>query len=102
MIISSDVMTVLYDVGSKAVEKVLAHGNVMVRKDGRVALSNDALYSSRDKTIVLTGDARIVENENQIGGEKITLFIADDRSIVEGRGKVMFYQDKTTENGKKE
>lgn len=92
MIISSDFMTVQYDAGTKDVKDVEAQGNVVVRKEDRVGLSNRALYDRRRETIVLTGNARIIENENQFGGEKITLFIADDRSIIEGGGKVMFYQ----------
>ena len=100
MTLKADVMIVYYDVGSKNIRKVEAHGNVVVRKEGRVALSNNALYSSREETIVLTGDASIIENENKLGGEKITLFMADDRSIVEGGGKVMFYKDKALENRK--
>jgi len=101
MTLTSDVMIVYYDVGSKDIRKVEAHGNVVVRKEGRVALSNNALYSSREETIVLTGNASIIENENKLGGEKITLFMADDRSIVEGGGKVMFYKDKALENRKR-
>jgi lipopolysaccharide export system protein LptA len=101
MTLSSDVMTVYYDTGSKDIKTVEAHGNVVVRKDGRVALSNDAMYSRSGGTIVLTGGASIVENENRIGGEKITLFMADDRSIIEGRGKVMFYKDKSVESRKR-
>ena len=34
-----------------------------------------------------------IENENQLGGERITLFMRSDRSIVE-RGNVLFYQEK--------
>jgi len=101
MTLTSDVMIVYYNVRSKDIRKVEAHGNVEVRKEGRVALSNDALYSSREETIVLTGNASIIENDNKIGGEKITLFMADDRSIVEGGGKVMFYKDKALENRKR-
>jgi lipopolysaccharide export system protein LptA len=101
MTLTSDVMIIYYDIGSKDIRKVEAHGNVIVRKEGRVAFSNDALYSNRQETIVLTGNASIIENENRIGGEKITLFLADDRSIVEGGGKVMFYKDKALENGKR-
>jgi lipopolysaccharide export system protein LptA len=101
MTLTSDVMIIYYDIGSKDIRKVEAHGNVIVRKEGRVAFSNDALYSNRQETIVLTGNASILENENRIGGEKITLFLADDRSIVEGGGKVMFYKDKALENGKR-
>ncbi len=94
MTLSSDSMVVFYDAGTKDIREIEAYGNVVVHKEGRVALSNVASYFSREEKIVLTGDARIIENENQIGGEKITLFMRDDRSIVEG-GKVLLYQEKT-------
>lgn len=96
MTLNSDSMIVFYDVKTKGIKDIEASGNVVVRKEGRVALSNKAFYDSREEKIVLTGDARIIENENQLGGEKITLFMRDDRSIVEG-GKVLFYQDKQAE-----
>ena len=73
---------------------------MVVRKEGRVALSNRAFYYSKEEKIVLTGDARIIENENQLGGERITLFMREDRSIVEG-GQVLFYQDNGPTEGKK-
>ncbi|MDA8424345.1 MAG: hypothetical protein M0Z89_13560 [Nitrospiraceae bacterium] len=93
MTLSSDTMIVFYDTGSKDIRQIDAHGNVIVHKEGRVALANDASYYSGEEKIVLTGDARIIENENQLGGKKITLFMRDDRSLVEG-GKVLLYQDK--------
>jgi lipopolysaccharide export system protein LptA len=93
MTLSSDSMVVYYDAGSKGIREIQAHGNVVVRKEGRVALSNDASYFSREEKIILTGEARIIENESQIGGDRIILFLHDDRSIVEG-GKVLLYQDK--------
>jgi lipopolysaccharide export system protein LptA len=101
MTLTSDVMIVHYNAQSKDIREIEAHGNVVVRKDGRVAFSNNALYSREGGTLILSGDASIVENENQIGGEKITLFMADDRSIIEGRGKVMFYKDKPLESRKR-
>ncbi len=101
MTLTSDVMIVYYHAQSKDIREIEAHGNVVVRKDGRVAFSNNALYSREGGTLILTGDASIVENENQIGGEKITLFMADDRSIIEGRGKVMFYKDNPLESRKR-
>jgi lipopolysaccharide export system protein LptA len=97
MTLYSDSMIVFYDVLTKGIREIDASGNVVVRKDGRVALSNKASYYSREEKIVLTGDARIIENENQLGGERITLFMRDDRSIVEG-GKVLFYQDKINQS----
>jgi lipopolysaccharide export system protein LptA len=96
MTLNSDSVTVFYDAGTRAIREIEALGNVIVRKEGRIALASRALYYSKEEKIVLTGDARIIENDNQLGGERITLFIRDDRSIVEG-GNVLFYQEKQPE-----
>jgi lipopolysaccharide export system protein LptA len=96
MTLTSDHVVVIYDPASKGVREIEALGNVVVRKEGRVAQANKAIYYSKEEKIVLTGEPRINENENQLGGDRITLFMRDDRSIVEG-GKVLFYQDKQTE-----
>jgi lipopolysaccharide export system protein LptA len=68
----------------------------VVRQEGRVALANKAVYYSKEEKIVLTGEPHIIENENKLGGERITLFMRSERSIVEG-GNVLFYQDKQEE-----
>jgi lipopolysaccharide export system protein LptA len=96
MTLNSDTVTVFYDSGTRGIREIEALGNVIVRKEGRIAFANKALYYSKEEKIVLTGDARIIENDNQLGGERITLFMRDDRSIVEG-GNVLFYQDKQPE-----
>ena len=96
MTLNSDTVTVFYDTGTKAIREIEALGNVIVRKEGRIALANRALCYSKEEKIVLTGDARIIENDNQLAGKRITLFMRDDRSIVEG-GNVLFYQDKQPE-----
>jgi len=96
MTLYSDSLIVFYDPRSKGVREMEALGNVVVRREGRVALGNRAIYDSREEKIVLTGDARIIENDNEIGGEKIALFMQDDRSIVDA-GKVLFYQDKASD-----
>lgn len=100
MTLTSDYLVVFYDPASKGVREIEALGNVVVRKEGRIANANKAVYYSKDEKIVLTGEARINENENQLGGERITLFMRDDRSIVEG-GRVLFYQDKPAESRQK-
>lgn len=92
MTLTSDSMIVFYDPPSKGIREIEAFGNVIVRNEGRVAHSKKAFYYSKEEKIVLIGDARIIEKDNQLGGERITLFMRDDRSIVEG-GKVMFYQE---------
>lgn len=97
MTLNADTLVVYYDGASKGVREIEALGNVVVWQEGRVALANKAVYHSSDERIVLTGDPRVIENENQVGGERITLFMRDERSIIEG-GKVLFYQDKVEDS----
>ncbi len=100
MILTSDSMIVYYDETTKGIHEIDAFGNVVVRKEGRVAFSNKAFYYSGEEKIVLTGDARIIENDNQLGGDRITLFLQSDRSIIEG-GRVLIYQDSGNNEVKK-
>jgi lipopolysaccharide export system protein LptA len=97
MTLTSDHLVVYYDAVDKAVREIEAQGNVVVRQEGRVALANKAIYYSKEEKIVLTGDPRIIENENQLGGERITMFMRSERSLIE-RGNVLFYQDKPEES----
>jgi lipopolysaccharide export system protein LptA len=97
MTLTSDELVVYYDDVDKAVREIEAQGNVVVRQEGRVALANKAVYHSKEEKIVLTGEPRIIENENQLGGERITMFMRSERSLVES-GNVLFYQDKTDES----
>ena len=93
MTMNADTLLVHYDQPAKGIREIEAIGNVVVTKEGRTALAERAVYYSKEEKIVLTGDARIIENENQVGGDRITLFMRDERSIVEG-GKVLIYQDR--------
>jgi lipopolysaccharide export system protein LptA len=92
MTMNADTLYVYYDQPARGVREIEAVGNVVVTQEGRVALAEKAVYFSAEEKIVLTGDARIIENENQVGGDRITLFLRSERSIVEG-GKLLFYQD---------
>ncbi len=96
MTLNADRLIVHYDPPAKAVREIEALGKVVVTQEGRVAKGEKATYYSLEEKLVLTGDARIVENENQLRGERIILFLRENRSVVEG-GKVLFYQDKAAE-----
>jgi lipopolysaccharide export system protein LptA len=96
MTLTTDHLVVFYDEATRSVREIEAQGSVVVKQEGRVALADKAVYHSREEKVVLTGEPRIIENENQLGGERITLFMRSERSIVEG-GNVLFYKDKADE-----
>jgi lipopolysaccharide transport periplasmic protein LptA len=97
MTVTSDHLVVYYDTVTKGVREIEAEGTVVVHQEGRVARAHKAVYYSKEEKIVLTGEPRIIENENQLGGERITMFMRSERSLVES-GNVLFYQDKADES----
>lgn len=62
-----------------------ASGNVIIEEGGRKAYCDEAVYYEKNDKVVMTGSARIEQNENKFQGEKMTLFLNEDRLIIEGK-----------------
>jgi len=75
-------------VGEESIEKVVAKGNVKIIFAKMVAVTQHAEYITKSRVLVLSGDnSRITKGNDSVSGEKITLFRADGRIIVEGRNE---------------
>ncbi len=95
MTIYADQMTVYYrktegkDAGqggdAEEVEKIFAKGHVRIVKNNRTATGDDAVYYSAEQNVILTGNPRVWEGNNMVKGDKITIFLDEDRSIVESQ-----------------
>jgi lipopolysaccharide export system protein LptA len=49
-----------------------------------LALAGKAVYSRNDEKVVLTGSPVVKQGDDFVEGSRITLFLRDQRSIVEG------------------
>ena len=75
-------------VNEESISKIIANGNVKIKFDNRVAVTQQAVYNTKTKVLVLTGDgSRITSGKNTISGEKITFYRADGRLNVESGSK---------------
>jgi len=79
-------------------------GNVrIITKDCRVGTARRAEYYDAEQRVVLIGNARVWQEDNVVTGDRITIFLAEDRSVVEsggqGRVKAIFYPK--SQNGQK-
>lgn len=70
--------------GADRVETALATGQVKVMHGQRTATSDSALLTTADGSIVLTGSPKISEGPNQLAGQRITLYLDDERVRCEG------------------
>ena len=75
-------------VNEESISKIIANGNVKIKFDNRVAVTQQAVYNTKTKVLVLTGDgSRITSGKNTISGEIITFYRADGRLNVESGSK---------------
>jgi lipopolysaccharide export system protein LptA len=84
MTIHSDELRIYYDEEGKDVEEVIANGNVRVEQENKTATAEKAAYYKVEEKVILTGDAKLQDGNNFVEGKKITVYMKDGRSIVEG------------------
>ena len=68
--------------------KIIATGKVKVEhSDGGLATAEKAVYYQDEDKVVLTGMPVVRQENDFVEGTRITLFLKEKRSIVEGSGK---------------
>ncbi len=75
--------TGIMDGGGK-VRKVVALGHVKITQKDRVAVGRKATYWAGGRKMLLEGKATVWRGQNQVSGEKITVFLDQDRAVVHG------------------
>jgi lipopolysaccharide export system protein LptA len=92
----ADRMEVYTDAKSDRIERVVSTGNVrIITRDCRMGTASRTEYYDAEQRVVLIGNARVWRESDVVTGERITIYLAEDRSLVEGgkqeRVKVIFY-----------
>ena len=68
-----------------SIDKIVATGKVRIsRQAGGLAMAEKAVYYSEDERVVLTGKPVVKQGDDFVEGSTITLFLKENRSIVEG------------------
>jgi lipopolysaccharide export system protein LptA len=92
----ADRMEVYLDDKQDRIVRTVSTGNVrIITKDCRTGTARRAEYYDAEQRVVLIGNARVWREDNVVTGERITIYLAEDRSVVEGgqqeRVKAVFY-----------
>ncbi len=69
-----------------SVEKIEAKGNVRITQDKKIVTGDYAIYYQDSQKIVMTGNAVMKEGTNVIRGDKVAVFLDENRGIVESSG----------------
>jgi lipopolysaccharide export system protein LptA len=80
-------------VSNRSVNQIEATGRVKIEKDSGSATCEKAIYYHDGDKIVLTGEPVAWEKGTRVSGKQITMFLAEDRSVVEGGSHVRIEPD---------
>lgn len=92
----ADRMEVYLDEKGDKILRTVSTGSVrIITHDCRTGTARRAEYTDLDQRMVLTGNARVWQDDNVVSGESITIYLSQDRSLVQGgtqeRVKAVFY-----------
>jgi lipopolysaccharide export system protein LptA len=77
------------------IKEVVAEGNVRIRRGDRLAEGRRAVFDQGKQTIVLSDGAVLHEGPNKVAGDRIVVYLQEERSVVESgsnsRVSAVFY-----------
>jgi lipopolysaccharide export system protein LptA len=81
----SDLLRVTLDPEARQpVQKIEAEGAVRIAKGAREATGGRAVFDQAKRTVVLSDNARLRDGPNEVAGERVVVYLDEERSVVEG------------------
>jgi lipopolysaccharide export system protein LptA len=78
---------------NRSVSMIEATGRVKIIKEDGQATCRKAVYHGDEEKIVLTGNPVAWQKGARVTGQKIIMYLAEDRSVVEGESRIMIAPD---------
>ena len=103
----ADRMEVYLDEKGDRILRTVSTGTVkIITRDCRTGTARRAEYHELEQRVVLSGNARVWQDDNVVSGDTITIFLAQDKSIVQGgtqeRVKAVFHPRDEKRDDKKD
>jgi len=90
MTLQAEEVTVHVDPKTSEIRSVEARGSVRIQRQELVATGREADFDVVGGVLSLTGEAKAWQGRNVVAGERIILYLADNRTVVEGARAVLF------------
>ncbi len=71
----------------RILKKIVVKGHLKIVQGRRKATAKEAIYYKPQEKIVLLKNAKVWDGPNSIKGDKIVLYVNENRSVVESSGK---------------
>ncbi len=80
--------------GDNEITLIHATGNVVLQQGGKRVHSKEAFYYQKEEKVILLGEPVAWEKDYRVTGTKMTIFLRENRSIVEGSNVVIHPKDR--------
>jgi lipopolysaccharide export system protein LptA len=83
--------------GRQRLHEIVAAGNVRIDHGTRWATGGRAVFDQSQRTLVLTESPKLHDGANEVVGDRVVVYLDEDRSVVEGgrkRVKAVLYPDR--------
>jgi lipopolysaccharide export system protein LptA len=84
------------------IKEIIAEENVEITSTTRNATCNKAVFSDTARTITLTGNAILRDEANEVTGQKVTIYVDEGRTTVEGDPRMVLTPKQGDKAAKKE
>jgi lipopolysaccharide export system protein LptA len=88
--------------GSARLREIVAAGAVRIEDGTRWATGGRAVFDQANRTLVLSDNPILHDGPNEVGGDRVIVYLDEDRSVVEGgrkRVKAVLHPDSEDEPG---
>ena len=76
-----------HDASAGRLQTVVASGNVRIDQGTRWAIGGRATFDQTNRTLVLTENPVLHDGPNEVAGDRVVVYLDQDRSVVEGGRK---------------
>ena len=73
----------------REISSITALHDVALTRGLRMITSQQVVYFRKEEKMVFTGEPMVRENNDEVRGQKITVYLKDDRALVEGGAAVL-------------
>lgn len=84
MKLQSETLQVRLGDQANQIEAIVADGNVRLSKGSRWATGGRAVFDQPQQTVVLSQNAVVHDGANQVSGDRVVVYLNEERSVVEG------------------
>jgi len=85
--LTSNKLKVLFDESGQKISQIIATGSVRVTREDLIVMSENAVFFNEEQKMVLTGRPQVTTKDNKFSGEKITIFLKEDRIVIDSQVK---------------